>query len=50
MEKTKTDLKNIKLPLSGANFKKLRMSILNGTIRMGDLPTKLRENYRKLEL
>jgi hypothetical protein len=50
MTNTKTDLKKLKLPLSSANFKKLRMSILNGTIRIKDLPSKLRENYRKLEL
>jgi hypothetical protein len=50
MTKLKTDLKEIKLPLSQANFKKLRMSILSGTVKMKDLPTKLRENYRKLEI
>ena len=50
MTKVKTDLKQINLPLSTSNFKKLRMSILNGTLRVKDLPTKLRDNYRKLEL
>jgi hypothetical protein len=50
MAKITTDFEQIKLPLSTSNFKKLRMSIFNGTIRVKDLPTKLRENYRKLEL